>query len=782
MALSLKAKKKKKKKSSCSSSSGACVLTMDTEVVGGGVGSGGLKERKENSWLASTSTSTSDSAEEKANKENRNTGGAFVGSALKLSAVTEEDKVSKEGEGGSGEPAELVTRLTLPLTASEGRERRLSSDLVREELSFLSISVNHVDTLVPQKDLTSPIVRVSLLDAESGQYLGFRSAYDISNFERRGKQKSMRLLTERVPENVIPPAQTDQCMLKNNSFPKMAATWNSSATFPQDIEVLQQQNAIIIFEIFQPVLTTLDNGGILCFASKPKGEIPIAWAFLKLKSFDDTLNLGHLRLQLYSYKGKPGRCTTGSSLSHCPAFAYWNRKSRPKYNATMYVTLERVTQKKLVETPRLLRQVSRVLGFSKTPGKDSSSDGGSEMEGEAPILFHLPARKAQDLCKIPNSLGQYLADSARGTTYVSFANQGKFIAVACADISLYTVRIFNLQSLSEVAVLTVHHDTIYEMNWSSNDNYLVSASSDHTAKVWAPFDFDGIDSGTGNNRHCPPVSTLQHLTFVYTAKFHPTMGALSSQEIVVTGSFDHKIRVWNAISGELLQTVSSFKSHINSLTFDVYGKYLYAGDGKGVLKEFIFNSRQNDSSFLKFIRVNKDLEGEPISCIQTLSSKRKLFVLTKRNNLCSIDLGLFAVAKQYHGIKCLRSHIHFSISPDERYILSGSEDGRTFIWNIDNGQVAQLQHICNAGSPITCISWSPYEHVIAVSTFKPEHPVMIFVWDENKEEVKEAKALEDSQGQIKTVQTPRRIKHISQVGCPPPNTRTLTHPSLFRDN
>ena len=288
----------------------------------------------------------------------------------------------------------------------------------------------------------------------------------------------------------------------------------------------------------------------------------------------------------------------------------------------MYVSLEKVTQKKLVETPRLLRQVSRVLGFSKA-GKDSDSGTTSDTSGDAPVLFNLPKRKAHELCKIPNSLGQYLADSARGTTYVSFANQGKFIAVACADVSLYTVRIFNLQTLSEEAILAVHHNTIYEMCWSSNDKYLVSASSDHTAKVWSPF------AGDGKDTTCPPVSTLQHLTFVYTAKFHPTMGMLpDGQEIVVTGSFDHRIRVWSALSGQLLQTVTSFKSHINALAFDVYGKHFYAGDGKGVIKEFIFNSR--DSSYLKFIRVNKELEGEPISCIRTLSSKRKLLVLTKR--------------------------------------------------------------------------------------------------------------------------------------------------------
>ena len=65
---------------------------------------------------------------------------------------------------------------------------------------------------------------------------------------------------------------------------------------------------------------------------------------------------------------------------------------------------------------------------------------------------------------------------------------------------------------------------------------------------------------------------------------------------MVTGSFDHGIRVWHALSGELLQTVRSFKSHVNSVAFDIYGKYLYAGDGKGVIKEFLFNTRDKDEA------------------------------------------------------------------------------------------------------------------------------------------------------------------------------------------
>ncbi len=110
-------------------------------------------------------------------------------------------------------------------------------------------------------------------------------------------------------------------------------------------------------------------------------------------------------------------------------------------------------------------------------------------------------------------------------------------------------------------------------------------------------------------------------------------------------------------------------------------------------------------------------------------------MLTKRSTLCAVDLSLFSVGRQLHGVKCLRTHIQFAISPDERYVISGSEDGRTFIWNIEDGQSALLQHICNAGNPITCVSWSPFEHVIAVSTFKPQHPIMIFVWDEDMDNV-----------------------------------------------
>lgn len=574
--------------------------------------------------------------------------------------------------------------------------------------------------------------------------------------------------------------------------------------------MLGSQRCIVFFEILQPVLRSLETPSTLStlmpclnLTRRPaQSEIPIAWAFLRLargggdeESATSALNVGDLRLQLYPYEDGmacvgtgDSSCTQPSEPSPCRAHVQWLRreahrqgpsgarfgipflsKTSRTYNGTIYVSVRGLVpaggavahQPSAGAAAQLASGPSTaLLGRGVAPEGSGAAEGAEGYEDGA--LGHaqipLPVRRPHELCKIPNALSQYLSDSARGTTFVAFANQGKYIAIASADASLHTVRIFDLHTSREVAALGVHHDTIYEVSWSHDDMHVVSASSDNTAQVWAPFanpaQGGGRAAGAAGDADAalamaPPVAVLQHLSFVYTAKFHPVPVASdegSLRELVVTGCFDHAIRVWDAATGHLLQTVNAHGSHVNALAFDASGKYMYSGDGRGILKEFICNAREapeggeadlgfRPRGFLKVIRTNRDLEGEPISCIRTMATKRKVVVLTKRSTLCAVDLSLFSVGRQLHGVKCLRTHIQFAISPDERYVISGSEDGRTFIWNIEDGQSALLQHICNAGNPITCVSWSPFEHVIAVSTFKPQHPIMIFVWDEDMDNV-----------------------------------------------
>lgn len=68
---------------------------------------------------------------------------------------------------------------------------------------------------------------------------------------------------------------------------------------------------------------------------------------------------------------------------------------------------------------------------------------------------------------------------------MEFSNNGKYLAVACTMASSKTIiKIFDVEIGSAKIILRGHHDLIHDLSWSSDDNYLASASADGSVKLW----------------------------------------------------------------------------------------------------------------------------------------------------------------------------------------------------------------------------------------------------------------------------------------------------------
>ena len=78
-------------------------------------------------------------------------------------------------------------------------------------------------------------------------------------------------------------------------------------------------------------------------------------------------------------------------------------------------------------------------------------------------------------------------DTAKqGALRIEFSNMGKWLAIACTMENNKTIiKIVDVEmGGTEKVILRGHHDLIHDLHWSQNDEYLVSASADGSAKVW----------------------------------------------------------------------------------------------------------------------------------------------------------------------------------------------------------------------------------------------------------------------------------------------------------
>jgi len=92
------------------------------------------------------------------------------------------------------------------------------------------------------------------------------------------------------------------------------------------------------------------------------------------------------------------------------------------------------------------------------------------------------------------------------------------------------------------------------------------------------------------------------------------------------------------------------------------------------------------------------------------------------------------VLSRFFGSKSSKYPVKSIISPDGNFILSGSEDGKPYLWNFANkelqdSEIFQLSLL----DSVLDVSWSTNFHVIACSGFGKEYPILVYFWEKEGE-------------------------------------------------
>lgn len=152
-------------------------------------------------------------------------------------------------------------------------------------------------------------------------------------------------------------------------------------------------------------------------------------------------------------------------------------------------------------------------------------------------------------CEIPNKFIAKFNSGEMGCLRLEFSPDGRYLAAACTLAGYRTViRIFEVEDepFKEVFKYRGHKNIIHELSWiqfKQKDQYLLSCSSDFTARVWlVPFQTNNY-IGEEESETEYLLTTMNHPSYVYSGKFHPRSYETSSF-IIVTACFDSKVRIW----------------------------------------------------------------------------------------------------------------------------------------------------------------------------------------------------------------------------------------------
>lgn len=593
------------------------------------------------------------------------------------------------------------------------RDRPVYPKCLLDDDLVLGVYIHRTDRLKSDFMISHPMVKIHVVDENTGQYVKkddserpVSSYYEKENVDYilpiMTQPYDFKQLKSRLPE-------WEEQIIFNENFPYLLRDFGESP------------KVILFFEIldFLSMEEIKNNSEI---RNQECGFRKIAWAFLKLLGANGNVNINSkLRLQLYYPPTKPR-----SQSNVVEVFEWWSKCPRNHYPSTLYVTVRGL------KVPECVKPSYRsMMALQEEKGKpvhceqhhEPSSvdiDPGLEDSKEVVKWKRLPGQA----CRIPNKHLFSLNAGERGCFCLAFSHNGRILAAACASRDGYPIILYEIPSGRFMRELCGHLNIIYDLCWSKDDRYILTASSDGTARIW---------KNEINNTNTFRV--LPHPSFVYTAKFHPAV-----RELVVTGCYDSVIRIWKVDMRQapavLIRQFDNHKSFINSLCFDIEGHHMYSGDCTGVIVVWNTYVKVNDIQHsVRHWSINKEIKesefkGIPISYLEVHPNGKRLLIHTKDSTLRIMDLRILA-ARKFVGAANYREKIHSTLTPCGTFLFAGSEDGIVYVWNPETGEQVAMYSDLPFKSPVRDIAYHPLENMVAFCAFGQNEPILLYIHDFN---------------------------------------------------
>ncbi|KAJ3017603.1 UNVERIFIED_CONTAM: Transcription initiation factor TFIID subunit 5, partial [Siphonaria sp. JEL0065] len=204
----------------------------------------------------------------------------------------------------------------------------------------------------------------------------------------------------------------------------------------------------------------------------------------------------------------------------------------------------------------------------------SSADNALVMAGFADSILKVWSLKGEKLRAVTQNSAKELireaegSDSKRlighsGPIYNCRISNDKKFAISCSEDT--TVRLWSLETFTNLVVYKGHNHPVWDVDLSSNDVYFASCGFDRTSRIWRT---DMVN---------PVRIFVGHDADVDCVKFHPNCN------YVATGGGDGEVRLWSIQKGNSVRILRSHTGPVMALAFSADGKLLAsAGQDKTV--------------------------------------------------------------------------------------------------------------------------------------------------------------------------------------------------------